>query len=143
MLAQLLLGSLLICMTLIVEVAFIGMASTLLSRGGHHLTDGNHTIRFVISLLAVVLWMLAAISISVWIWAAAFIVLDQFQTLEEALYFSAVSMTTLGYGDLVLEEEWRLLSGLIAANGLILFSLATAFFIEFMTQLRRSHRGQA
>lgn len=136
MTAQLLLGSFLISMTLVVEVAFIGMASSVLTRWGSRLRTGHQTIRFVLSLLAVVLWMLAAISIGVWIWAAAFLALDQFRELEEALYFAAVSITTLGYGDLTLDQDWRLLSGLIAANGLILFSLATAFFIEFIRQLR-------
>ncbi len=141
MITQLLLGSALICMTLIVEVVFIGIASAALTRMGSWLTAGHQAIKFMITLLAVVLWMLAAISIGVWIWAGAFVVLDQFQHMEEALYFAAVSITTLGYGDLVLEADWRILSGLIAANGLVLFSLATAFFIEFMRQLREAQQG--
>ena len=141
MTAQLLLGSLLISITLVVEVAFIGVASSVLTRLGPRLKTGHQMIRFVLSLLAVVLWMLAAISLGVWIWAAAFLMLDQFQQLEEALYFAAVSITTLGYGDLTLDEDWRLLSGLIAANGLILFSLATAFFIEFIRRVREAQES--
>ncbi|MEO0439919.1 MAG: potassium channel family protein [Pseudomonadota bacterium] len=141
MLSQLLLGSLLISATIIVEVCFIGMAAAMLTRIGSWLATGRKLLKLMLSLVAVVLWMLAAISIGVWIWAAAFLVLEQFQELETALYFAVVSMTTLGYGDIVIGKEWRLLSGLIAANGLILFSLATAFFIEFITRLRKAQSG--
>lgn len=133
---QLILGSAVICMTLIVETAFIAIASLILTRLGSKLTKGNQLIKLIFSLLAVVLWILTAISIGVWIWAGVFLALDQFSSFEEALYFAAVSITTLGYGDLTLEKDWRILSGLIAANGLILFSLATAFFFEFLRQLR-------
>lgn len=138
MLSQLFLGSLLISATIIVEVSFIGMAAAVLTRTGRWLARGRKLLKLMLSLVAVVLWMLAAISIGVWIWAAAFLALDQFQELEPALYFAVVSMTTLGYGDIVIGKEWRLLSGLIAANGLILFSLATAFFIEFISRLRKA-----
>ena len=140
MLAQLLLGSLLISATIVVEIGFIGIAAATLSKIGHHLSSGRKLFKFMLSLLAVVLWLLAAISIGVWIWASAFMALDQFQDIETALYFSVVSMTTLGYGDIVIEKDWRLLSGLIAANGLILFSLATAFFIEFINRLAKAQQ---
>ena len=138
MLSQLLLGSALICATIIVEVSFIGIASAGLSKTGQWLVKGKKRMKLMLSLLVVVLWMLGAISIGVWIWASAFIALGQFQDLETSLYFSVVSMTTLGYGDIVIDREWRLLSGLIAANGLILFSLATAFFIEFISQAQKA-----
>ncbi len=138
---QLILGTALISLTLLVEVVFVVLASSVLARFGNWLTSGRLMIKFVLSLLGVVLWMVAAISVGVWIWAAAFLMLGQFQHLEEALYFSAVSITTLGYGDLVLDQEWRLLSGLIAANGLILFSLATAFFIEFISRVRATQES--
>ncbi len=138
MLTQLMLGSALICATIIVEIVFIGVASLFLTRFGHWLVTGSILMKRMLSLLAVVLWLLAAISIGVWIWAAGFVALGQFGDIETALYFSVVSMTTLGYGDIVLSKEWRLLSGLIAANGLILFSVATAFFFEFFRQLTKA-----
>ncbi len=143
MLIQLLLGSALICATIIVEVVFIGIASVFLTRFGQWLAAGPILIKRMISLLAVVLWLLAAISISVWIWAVGFVALGQFGDIETALYFSVVSITTLGYGDIVLGKEWRLLSGLIAANGLILFSVATAFFFEFFRQLTKAQAAPA
>ena len=54
--------------------------------------------------------------------------------------FSLVSFTTLGFGDILLDEPYRLLSGMMAADGLILFGLTTAFLIEFIRSL---HVAQA
>jgi hypothetical protein len=44
--------------------------------------------------------------------------LDIFGTLEGAVYFSIVAYTTLGFGDILLPLDWRLLGGMASANGL-------------------------
>ena len=49
-----------------------------------------------------------------------------FHALEPALYFSLVSFSTLGFGDIILDEKWRLLSGLTAANVATLTTAAGA-----------------
>jgi hypothetical protein len=59
-----------------------------------------------------------------------------FETLEEAVYFALVSYTTLGFGDVLLEKEWRLLSGMAAANGLLNFGLLTALLVEALRHIR-------
>lgn len=141
MFTQLLVGSLLVCMTIVATVAFIGVASAALSKVGGRLVGGRWQLKFLASLALVVLWLLGALTVSVWIWAAAFLQLGLFVQLEESLYFSVVSFTTLGYGDVTIDKEWRLLSGVIAANGLILFSLVTAYLIEFIGRVRKAAIG--
>lgn len=142
MLTQLLVGSVLICASIVVMVGFISIAIASLTRIGAWLVAGNPIVRTMISLSGVVLWLLAALTVIVWIWAGAFYILGLFETFEESLYLAAVAFTTLGFGDVVIGQEWRLLSGLIAANGLILFSLVTAFLIEFLSQLRSAQNGK-
>ena len=142
MLRQLLVGSFLICASIVVMVGFISIAIASLTRIGAWLVAGNPIVRTMISLSGVVLWLLAALTVVVWIWAGAFYILGLFETFEESLYLAAVAFTTLGFGDVVIGQEWRLLSGLIAANGLILFSLVTAFLIEFLSQLRSAQNGK-
>ena len=61
--------------------------------------------------------------------------------LEPALYFAVVTITTLGFGDIVLPLESRLLAGLCAANGLLLFGVCTAFLVEFLRGLRIAQAG--
>lgn len=46
--------------------------------------------------------------------------------METALYFSTVTFITLGYGDVVIDERWRLVAAFEAVNGIIIFGLTTA-----------------
>ncbi|MEM9659316.1 MAG: potassium channel family protein, partial [Planctomycetota bacterium] len=59
---------------------------------------------------------------------------EEFKELQTALYFSAATYTTLGYGDIVIEDEmWRLLAGLEAVNGMLLVGWSTAM-LYFIVQ---------
>lgn len=73
-------------------------------------------------------------SVEIWMWALMYLrfgigVIDN---LETALYFSTVTMSTVGYGDVVLPASWRLMSGMQAASGMILFGWSTAFIFEVL-----------
>jgi hypothetical protein len=141
MLLQLVIGSFVISLTIIVEAIFIGIAERTLTARGDFLKEKPYHAKTIISLILVTLWLMLSHSIGVWIWAATFLVLDTFSGLEPALYFSVVSFTTLGFGDVLLDEKWRLLSGLTAANGLLIFGLSTAFLVEFLSRVRRAQKG--
>ena len=52
-----------------------------------------------------------------------------------ALYFSAVTYTTTGYGDLVLPEQWRLVGGVEALTGILMSGWSTGFFIAVVNRL--------
>ncbi len=77
----------------------------------------------------------AAHLIQIALWAAAFLVCGQATTLETALYISAQSFTTLGYGDVLLSPRWRMLGPLEAMSGLLFFGLSTAVLFAIMSQL--------
>lgn len=62
------------------------------------------------------------------IWAALYRLLGEFDHFEEALYFSGVTFTSLGYGDVTLSPESRLLGPVEAANGLLMVGISTALF---------------
>jgi hypothetical protein len=74
----------------------------------------------------VVLVMFLASLIEVLVWSGTYLLLDAVHGIEQAFYFSMVTFTTLGYGDVVLEERWRLLASFEAANGIIMFGWTTA-----------------
>lgn len=63
------------------------------------------------------------------LWALTYFYNDAFSHLRDALYFSIVTFTTLGYGDIVLSEQWRLLSAIQAAGGIIIFGWSTAIIV--------------
>ena len=80
-----------------------------------------------VALLATVLMIMTIGSLlQVMIWALLFIVLGEFDKPEAALYYSAVNFSTLGYGDIVMSERWRLLGPLEAFNGILMFGVSTA-----------------
>ena len=62
-------------------------------------------------------------------WALLYRSLGAFEDFETAVYFSGVTFTSLGYGDVVLTGRMRLLAPLQAANGLMMFGVTTAMFI--------------
>lgn len=71
------------------------------------------------------------------IWAILYRMLDAFPDFETALYFSGVTFTSLGYGDVVLTAPVRLLAPLQAATGLIMFGITTAVFIAIVQNAER------
>ena len=74
----------------------------------------------------IVLLMFLVSLIEVLVWAFVYLWLNAIEGVEQAFYFSMVTFTTLGYGDVVLQERWRLLASFEAANGIILFGWTTA-----------------
>ena len=113
MFEQIFIGSILITATIVVEVIFIQIAITGLKRYGDRFFKSARVIDQVAILTAVTLWMLTALSLSIWVWAFAFWELGAFTTLEEALYFSMVSFTTLGFGDVTLPQTGAYCLGLL------------------------------
>ena len=75
------------------------------------------------------LWMFIAICIEVWLWALVYLynpAISELPDPQTAFYFSMVTFTSLGYGDVVLTGEWRTLASIQAANGVIIFGWTTA-----------------
>lgn len=73
--------------------------------------------------------MLFASLIESWIWAVTYVGLGALPDLDTALYFSMVTYSSLGYGDVTLAHPWRLLSGVEAANGIMMFGWSTAVIV--------------
>ena len=89
-----------------------------------------------LSLVSVlVLIMFGAGVIEAALWSAVYLAVGAISGLEPALYFSMVTYTTLGYGDVVLEEQWRLLGSFEAANGIIMFGWTTALIVAAVHKL--------
>jgi voltage-gated potassium channel Kch len=82
--------------------------------------------------------MFVATVIEAGIWALTYISVEAITEFEEALYFSMVTYATLGYGDVVLVQQWRLLSSFQAANGAIMFGWTTAVIVLAIRDISRS-----
>ena len=73
------------------------------------------------------------------VWAFSYYLIPQtatqFSDFSEAVYFSMVTFTTLGYGDISLSSDWRLLSGLEAINGIMLIGWSTAIMFSLIQNI--------
>lgn len=86
-----------------------------------------------IMVAAVAILMVAHVS-EVAVWALAYAVLDVAPPGADELYFAFVNYVTLGYGDVVPVERWRLLGPMAAMNGVLLFGWSTAVIFEVLRQ---------
>jgi len=82
-----------------------------------------------------VAWLLLLFHfIEISIWASFFRWQNCLPDFESALYFSAVTYATIGYGDLVLPKEWRMLGPIEGFTGILMFGLSTAFFFVVVSK---------
>ena len=105
-----------------------GMLLVMQMSGSHKDLSTKHLKRISLVSGVVILMFLASV-LEVLVWAITYLALNAIQGLEKALYFSMVTFTTLGYGEIVLDEQWRLLASFEAANGVIMFGWTTAIVI--------------
>ena len=66
------------------------------------------------------------------IWGALFLWLGEFNTLQEAIYHSGVNFATLGYGDIVMSPQWKMLGPLEAVNGALMIGLSGASMLAVL-----------
>jgi len=71
--------------------------------------------------------------ISVWGWF--YLWKGVMQDWEAALYFSGITYTTIGYGDLLLDPPWRIMATIEGLTGIVMCSLSAAFFFSVMARL--------
>src|SRR5215471_19145440 len=90
-------------------------------------------------------WVILCHLIEISAWALIYTWNGAMPDLTTALYFSAVTYTTTGYGDLVLPKEWRLVGGVEALTGILMCGWSTGFFFAVVSRLfvSRSASGNA
>jgi Ion channel len=136
MLIQIALGTGLLLMSVLLAAGSAWVMEVAFLRGNNWLMREPHRPKLVMVVAVVSLWVLGVVTAGIWVWAAAFYALGVFGSLEESVYFAMVTFTTLGFGDLLLPVEWRLLAGMAAANGLLNFGLLTALLVEALRHVR-------
>jgi voltage-gated potassium channel Kch len=87
-----------------------------------------------VAMVTTVLGIFLLHTVEIWIWAGLFFFAGQIAAFQDALYFSTVTFSTLGYGDITLAPEWRLLGSLEAINGFILIGWSTAYLVAASTR---------
>lgn len=71
------------------------------------------------------------------LWAALFVRLDQFERYATAFYHSMVNFSSLGYGDVVMSADWRLLGAMEATSGILMFGISTGVGLAVFNRLSK------
>lgn len=136
MLLQIAIGSgLLVLNVLVMAVAALMLEAAF--RSVHPwLIRGAQRSKLLLMLVAVGIWVLGTLTVGIWMWAYILFETGVFKSMEESLYFAIVAFSTLGLGDVVPRQEWRILAAMAAVNGLLSFGLMTALLVEALRQVR-------
>ena len=121
-------------------VAIHAIGMTILLRGLRR-ANARETVHFWIStwlLVSVAGWILLLHLVEIAVWAFFYTWKQAMPDLTSALYFSAVTYTTTGYGDLVLPSEWRLVGGVEALIGILMCGWSAAFFIAVVNRMNEA-----
>lgn len=133
---QIAFGSVLMLTTILFTGATLLVVEALIRRLHPWLTREPHGPKLATLLIGAAVWVMGVVTVDVWVWALALRLLGTLPTLEASVYFALVSFTTLGYGDLVLPHEWRLLGGMCGANGFMIFGFVIAMLVEALRHVR-------
>lgn len=126
MLPYLLTGLPVILLCLVLQAVFVARCLRYYARFRANYKHRESQLLDIVLLSIVMLLTLLGNFVQMAIWAVLFRLLDEFGDFGTALYHSAVNFATLGYGDIVMSERWRLLGPLEAANGILMFGVSTA-----------------
>lgn len=88
--------------------------------------------------ILVAAWIVLLHLFEVCVWALFFFWRGAIADLPSALYFSAVTYSTTGYGDIVLPQDWRLAGGVEALTGILMCGWSTGFFVAVVSKLYES-----
>ena len=81
--------------------------------------------------------------VQIGIWAQLFVALGEFEHFATALYHSAVNFATLGYGDIVMSEERRILGPMQSINGVLMIGVSTAVLMSVLQDaLKLTHQAR-
>lgn len=93
-------------------------------------------------LLVSMLIMVGGNILQVTLWGLLFIGLGEFNELYEAVYHSAVNFASLGYGDIVMSKQWKLLGPLEAINGVLMVGMTAAALMVILQQLIKAQHEE-
>jgi hypothetical protein len=88
-------------------------------------------------------WLMIIHLVETSVWGLFYIWQGCLPDAESALYFSGVTYTSVGYGDLVLPKQWRMLAPLETLTGILMCGLSTGLFFAVVSRwISHWMRGQ-
>ena len=121
------------------NIAVHAIIMTPTSRSAHRMSrragNAHPHVRLALVMMATVAVLVLAHLIEIGIWALFYVALEVAPKQVDAFYFAFVNYTTLGYGDILPAEPWRLLGPITAMNGVLLFGWSTAVIFDVLRRV--------
>lgn len=119
-----------------VTIQLIGLAFLVRILRSHHRLVRPLKCAPVAVLLTATVTIFVIHAAEIWLYALLYMLLGAIDNFEVALYFSTSTYSTVGYGDVLLGEDWRILGAIEGATGLIMIGWSTAFLVSLLGQLK-------
>ena len=84
-------------------------------------------------------WTILMHLLEISVWALFYLWKCDMPDFQTAAYFSAVTYTTTGYGDVLLTQEWRMVGAVEALTGILMCGWSTGFFFAVVSRMQQ-HR---
>jgi voltage-gated potassium channel len=135
MLNELSVAALIVFVCLLLHVAGLLLMAEWLLRHREYLERNGTRIHHAILMVLLFSGIMLLHTVETVMWAAFYYTRELFNDLETSLYFSLTSYTTIGYGDVLLPQRWRLLGAIEGISGVLLCGISTAFIFAVMSAM--------
>ncbi len=133
---QLVVASAMVALTILIHLGGLSVLVWMMRRQTVTALTPAARLRQAATLVGAAFGLFALHSVEIWAYATLYVLLHALSGFQNALYFSTVTYATIGYGDLTLGRDWRILGAIEGANGVILLGWSTAFFVSIVARIR-------
>ena len=142
MLTEIAIALVIVFVCLLLHVAGILLMAEWLLQHRQYFERSGARMHFSILMIALISGIMLLHVAESTLWATYYCTSELFLDFETSLYFSLVSYTAIGYGDVVLPQNWRLLGALQGVSGVLLCGLSTAFIFAIMNAMFKARMQQ-
>jgi hypothetical protein len=128
-------GSLVLGICSVIHIGVLVWSVSLLKMLGPRLAHYSAKVRMTVFLSKAFGFVIISHSIQVWVLAFSFMILGAIPSLSDAIYFSLTTYTTLGYGDIILDTDFRVYGAMASVTGLLNIGLSTAYLAGLLSRL--------
>ena len=132
MLTEISVAALIVSACLLLHVTSLLFMAEWVLRRREYLERSGARMRYAILMIFLFSGIMVLHIVETSIWAVFYYTCDLFPDFETSLYFSLTSYTTIGYGDVLLPQRWRLLGAIEGVTGVLLCGISTAFFFAIL-----------
>lgn len=95
----------------------------------------HHWLRIPMLLTTGTIAITIAHTVQIWLWAIILLSIDAIEGFEASFYYATATYTTVGYGDVVLDEGFRIFGAFGSIAGLLTLGISTAFLMGIIVRL--------